>query len=140
LLQERLSAAIHACKALVPSGVLMPYRALLMSGYYIIQSVIGLRCSCSRCAVKAASRAGRYEFHSPAGFIFGVTKGGKTMSAVTHDVILKRKPRKKRRKGEAALRSLRRALARRQLEQMRDDEILNQQIYDVFEDDTTSKV
>jgi hypothetical protein len=62
------------------------------------------------------------------------------MSAVTHDVILKRKPRKKRRKGEAALRSLRRALARRQLEQMRDDEILNQQIYDVFEDDTTSKV
>jgi hypothetical protein len=61
------------------------------------------------------------------------------MSAVTHDVILKRKPRKKRRKGEAALRSLRRALARRQLEQMRDDEILNQQIYDVFEDDTTSK-
>jgi len=61
------------------------------------------------------------------------------MSAVTHDVVLKRKPRKKRRKGEAALRSLRRALARRQLEQMRDDEILNQQIYDVFEDDTTSK-
>ena len=61
------------------------------------------------------------------------------MSAVTHDVILKRKPRKKRRKGEAALRSLRRALARRQLEQMRDDEILNQQIYDVFADDTTSK-
>ena len=61
------------------------------------------------------------------------------MSAVTHDVILKRKPRKKRRKGEAALRSLRRALARRQLEQMRDDEILNQQIYDVFEDDSTSK-
>jgi len=62
------------------------------------------------------------------------------MSAVTHDVILKRKPRKKRRKkGEAALRSLRRALARRQLEQMRDDEILNQQIYDVFEDESISK-
>jgi hypothetical protein len=61
------------------------------------------------------------------------------MSAVTHDVILKRKPRKKRRKGEAALRSLRRALARRQLEQMREDEILNEQIYDVFEDDTISK-
>ena len=61
------------------------------------------------------------------------------MSAVTHDVILKRKPRKKRRKGEAALRSLRRALARRKLEQMRDDEILHEQIYDVFEDDKTSK-
>lgn len=61
------------------------------------------------------------------------------MSAVTQDVILKRKPRKKRRKGEAALRSLRRALARRQLEQMREDEILNEQIYDVFEDDTISK-
>jgi hypothetical protein len=61
------------------------------------------------------------------------------MSAVTHDVISKRKPRKKRRKGEAALRSLRRALARRKLEQMRDEEILHEQIYDVFEDDTPSK-
>jgi hypothetical protein len=74
------------------------------------------------------------------GLFSGNEKGGKTMSAVTHDVILKRKPRKKRRKkGEAALRSLRRALARRQLEQMRDDEILNQQIYDVFEDESISK-
>jgi hypothetical protein len=61
------------------------------------------------------------------------------MSAVTHDVILKRKPRKKRRKGEATLRSLRRALARRTLEQMREDEILHEQIYDVFEDETPSK-
>jgi hypothetical protein len=61
------------------------------------------------------------------------------MSVVTHDVILKRKPRKKRGKGEAALRTLRRALARRTLEQMREDEILHEQIYDVFEDETTSK-
>ena len=64
------------------------------------------------------------------------------MSVVTHDTVLKRKPRKKRKKrgkGEAAMRTLRRALARRTLEQMRDDELLHEQIYDVFEDDTTSK-
>ncbi len=61
------------------------------------------------------------------------------MSAVTHDVVPKRKRRKKRGKGEAALRTLRRALARRTLEQMREDEILQEQIYDVFEDETTSK-
>jgi hypothetical protein len=73
------------------------------------------------------------------GLFSGQRKGGKAMSAVTHDVIPKRKPRKKRRKGEAALRSLRRALARRKLEQMREEEILHEQIYDVFEDDTTSK-
>ena len=59
------------------------------------------------------------------------------MSVVTHDVVLKRKRRKKRGKGEAALRTLRRALARRTLEQMREDEILHEQIYDVFEDETT---
>ena len=59
------------------------------------------------------------------------------MSAVTHDVVLKRKPRKKRGKGEAALRSLRRAMARRKLEQMREDEILQEQIYDVFEEEPT---
>jgi len=57
------------------------------------------------------------------------------MSVVTHDVILKRKPRKKRSKGEAAMRTLRRALARRKLEQMREDEILHEQIYDVFEEE-----
>jgi len=61
------------------------------------------------------------------------------MSVVTHDVVLKRKPRKKRRKGEAALRSLRRALARRKLEQMREDEILHEQIYDVFEEAAAKK-
>jgi hypothetical protein len=32
----------------------------------------------------------------------------------------------------AALRKLRRALARKKLEEMRDDELLKQQIYDVF--------
>ena len=56
------------------------------------------------------------------------------MSAVTHDVVLKPKRGKKRNKGVAALRTLRRALARRKLEQMRDEELLKEQIYDVFED------
>ena len=56
------------------------------------------------------------------------------MSAVTHDVVLKPKAGKKRNKGVAALRTLRRALARRKLEQMRDEELLKEQIYDVFED------
>ena len=56
------------------------------------------------------------------------------MSAVIHDAILKPKTGKKRSKGSKALRTLRRALARRKLEQMRDDELLKEQIYDVFED------
>ena len=56
------------------------------------------------------------------------------MSAVTHDVVLKPGKSRKRNKGVAALRMLRRALARRKLEQMRDDELLKEQIYDVFED------
>ena len=61
------------------------------------------------------------------------------MSVVTHDVVLKRKSRKKRGKGEAALRSLRRAMARRKLELMREDEILHEQIYDVFEEEASEK-
>ncbi len=56
------------------------------------------------------------------------------MSAVTHDVVLKPGAVKKRKKGTAALRALRRALARRKLEQIRDEELLQEQIYDVFED------
>jgi len=56
------------------------------------------------------------------------------MSAVTHDVVLKPATDKKRKKGAVALRALRRALARRKLEQMRDEELLREQIYDVFED------
>lgn len=60
------------------------------------------------------------------------------MSAVTHDVILKRKPGKKRRKGVAALRKLRRALARKKLEEMKDDELLKEQLYDVFADEDDS--
>jgi hypothetical protein len=56
------------------------------------------------------------------------------MSAVTHDVVLNPKKGKKRNKGVAALRKLRRALARRKLEEMRDEELLQEQIYDVFED------
>ena len=56
------------------------------------------------------------------------------MSAVIDDVILKPKKNSKRRKGNKGLRTLRRALARRKLEQMRDDQLLQEQIYDVFED------
>jgi hypothetical protein len=61
------------------------------------------------------------------------------MSAVTHDVIVKRKPGKKRRKGIAALRKIRNALARRKLEEMREEEELKEQIYDVFADPEDSK-
>ena len=56
------------------------------------------------------------------------------MSAVSHDVVLREKKGKKRNKGAAALRKLRSALARRKLEQMREEELLQEQIYDVFED------
>jgi len=56
------------------------------------------------------------------------------MSAVTHDIVRKAKSGKRRKKGVAALRKLRRALARRKLEQMRDEELLQEQIYDVFGD------
>jgi len=57
------------------------------------------------------------------------------MSAVTEDVILKRKPRKKRGKGVAALRKIRRALARKKLEEMREEKELKENIYDVFADE-----
>jgi hypothetical protein len=62
------------------------------------------------------------------------------MAVVTHDDVLSKKPRKKRRKGLAALKKLRCALARRKLEQMREDELLKEQLYDVFadEDDVTN--
>ena len=60
------------------------------------------------------------------------------MSVVTHDVVLKRKPGKKRGKGMATLRKLRRALARKKLEEMHDDELLKEQIYDVFADEDDS--
>jgi len=62
------------------------------------------------------------------------------MSAVTEDVILKRKPRKKRAKGMAALRKIRRALARKKLEEMREEEILKENIYDVFADEEDGPV
>lgn len=58
------------------------------------------------------------------------------MSVATHDRILgKRKSRKGRPKGVAALKKLRQALARRRLEEMREEELLKEQIYDVFADD-----
>ena len=58
------------------------------------------------------------------------------MSAVTEDAVSKRRNgRKKRRKGLAALRALRRALARRKLEMMQEDALLQEQLYDVFADE-----
>ncbi|MDH3526678.1 MAG: hypothetical protein OEN52_07590 [Gammaproteobacteria bacterium] len=58
------------------------------------------------------------------------------MSVATHDDVLKkRKSRRGRRKGMAALRKLRQALARRKLEEMRDEELLQEQIYDVLAED-----
>jgi hypothetical protein len=58
------------------------------------------------------------------------------MSAVTQDVVPKRKRgRKKRRKGMAALKALRKALARRKLEMMQEEAILKEQLYDVFADE-----
>jgi hypothetical protein len=62
------------------------------------------------------------------------------MSAVTEDVVLKRKPRKKRAKGMAALRKIRQALARKKLEEMREEEILKENIYDVFADEDDDPV
>jgi hypothetical protein len=62
------------------------------------------------------------------------------MSAVTEDVVLKRKPRKKRAKGMAALRKIRRALARKKLEEMREEKILQENIYDVFADEDDDPV
>ena len=62
------------------------------------------------------------------------------MSAVTEDVVLKKKPRKKRAKGMAALRKIRRALARKKLEEMREEEILKENIYDVFADEDDGPV
>jgi hypothetical protein len=61
------------------------------------------------------------------------------MSAVTHEVVLKRKSGKKRRKGMAALKKLRRALARKKLEEMQEDELLKEQLYDVFADENFDK-
>lgn len=59
------------------------------------------------------------------------------MAVVTQDDLLTSRPRKKkgRKKGMAALRKLKRALARRELEIRREDEELKAQIYDVFADE-----
>lgn len=58
------------------------------------------------------------------------------MSVVTHDVIPKAKKCRKRRKGVAALRKLRRALARKKIEEMKEDARLKEDIYDVFADES----
>ncbi len=61
---------------------------------------------------------------------------GADMGVATHDDVLKKgKSRRGRRKGVAALKKLRRALARRKLEEMRDEEMLREQIYDVLADE-----
>ncbi len=58
------------------------------------------------------------------------------MGVAIHDEVLKKtKSRRGRRKGVAALRKLRQALARRKLEEMRDEAMLQEQIYDVLTDD-----
>jgi hypothetical protein len=58
------------------------------------------------------------------------------MSTVTHDVLpRKKRGRKKRGKGMAALKALRAALARRQLEVMQEDAWLQEQLFDVFSDE-----
>ena len=57
------------------------------------------------------------------------------MSVVTHDTLLKGKRRKGRPKGATALKKLRRALARRRLEEMREEEALKEQILDVLADE-----
>lgn len=57
------------------------------------------------------------------------------MSVVTHDVVVKRKARRKRRKSLASLRKLRQALARKRIEEMEDELRLKEHLYDVFADD-----
>jgi hypothetical protein len=54
------------------------------------------------------------------------------MSVVTEDVIQRRRPRKMRGKGMAALRKIRQALARKKLEEMHEEQVLKENIYDVF--------
>lgn len=58
------------------------------------------------------------------------------MAVTTHDTVFKTKPRRGRSKGMAAIRKLRRALARRRLEEMREEKDLQENIYDVFADDS----
>jgi hypothetical protein len=67
-------------------------------------------------------------------------EGEVPMAVVTQDDLLTSRPRKKkgRKKGMAALRKMKRALARRELEIMREDEELKEQIYDVFADEGDS--
>jgi hypothetical protein len=65
---------------------------------------------------------------------------GGTMSAVTRDVAGgKKNVRKKRRKGLAALKALRAAMARRKLEVMQEDALLKEQLYDVFADERSAR-
>jgi hypothetical protein len=57
------------------------------------------------------------------------------MSVVTHDVVLKRKTRRKRRKNLATLRKMRQALARKRIEEMEEEQRLKEHLYDVFVDE-----
>lgn len=58
------------------------------------------------------------------------------MAVTTHDTVFQIKPRRRRSKGMAAIRKLRRALARRRLEEMQEEKVLQENIYDVFADDS----
>jgi hypothetical protein len=58
------------------------------------------------------------------------------MSAVTFDAIPgNRRGKKKRRKGMAALKALRAAIARHKVEVMQEDIWLQEQLFDVFSDE-----
>lgn len=58
------------------------------------------------------------------------------MAVTTHDTVFQTRPRRGRSKGMAAIRKLRRALARRRLEEIREDKDLQENIYDVLADDS----
>lgn len=58
------------------------------------------------------------------------------MAVTTHDTVFQAKPRRGRAKGMAAIRKLRHALARRRLEEIKEEKNLQENIYDVFADDS----
>jgi len=60
------------------------------------------------------------------------------MSVTTHDAVIGRGPRRGQRKGTAQLSRLREALARRKLEEMREQRLLEENIYDVFADNNAA--
>jgi hypothetical protein len=57
------------------------------------------------------------------------------MTRVRNRSLFGRKSGRARRKGEAALKALRKAIARRKLEQYREAKVLRDNLYDVFSDE-----